>query len=186
MKTQIAFLSTLLLALSAQAAPKTDCSQAAQGKVTITTVGSRLKLDKGAEIAYRCFQKAENSIVVARAAAIRKAQEQSGNEDQCGFPDKLQLLILESWTSERPSISVGENEEMNAVTGGGTTFLVREPFLCGGLGTGLFGGIVSSVSASIDVEESYNFRMDDTKKPAKQILDISFKGLIDLKPTKAN
>lgn len=185
MKASIFSALALLISLNANAevkksAPAVDCSKAAQGKVTIKTIGDRIAFKRAGSLAYQCFSQKNAKLIAARVAAIKKAQTDNDEPTKCGQSDPLQSLVLTSWTSERPSISVSPEGKTVATTGGGTYLLMREPITCGSLGTGLFGGIVGAVSAQLDIEESYIFNMDDESDPGLQLIQVKFETLLQI------
>ncbi len=165
-------ISTLFVGLNGFAEVKVDCSKSAQGLIKITSTEGRLSLQKAAEKSYECLIKDNASVRKAKADAIRSARKEGdsyGSKRQCAkSKEDLQFLVLKSWDSERPGYV---NETTSEISSEGT-FLVRQPIKCEAIGTGLFSGIVSASSSTLELAENYRFSMDDDNAPTLQTIEI--------------
>lgn len=159
-----------------------DCSNAGSGKILINTSGEILTQEVAATLAYSCLAQKNRNVVSARKLAIKEAKKNDlGEPGNCGASEALQTLVLTSWNSGRPSTSVvGDGQIIVGITSGEATVLIREPLVCGPMGTGLFEGTVNSVSAVIEVKNSATFNMTDESVPATQRIELKLKRIINL------
>ncbi len=130
------------------------------------------------ELAYNCLLTNNTEVRNAKAKALRAARAEGdtyGSKRQCArTAEDLEYIVLKSWIGGRPGIDAGGNAEI----GSDETLLVRQPFTCGGIGTGLFDGVVSSVNVSLEISEMYKFNMEDENGPSTQDINVKLKGVL--------
>ncbi len=183
MKNMILVFSVLLAtkAFATNEEIKVNCDQGAQGKVSIEVKDSRLSNEKALELAYACLLEKNTQVRNSKAAAIRAARVTGadvGSRKQCAKSNEdLQILKLTSWDGGRPGYT---SEEGVVEIGRSGTYLVRKPFSCGAIGTGLFEGIVSASTMKMSIEENYRFNMEDDSKPSIQRIEIALQQIFSL------
>ena len=155
-----------------------ECAKGAEGSVKISVKNERITLRKAGELAYNCLMTNNTEVRNAKAKALRAARAEGdtyGSKKQCAqTSEDLEYIVLKSWISGRPGIDASGNAEM----GSEETLLVRQPFTCGGIGTGLFDGVVSSVNVSLEMSEMYKFNIEDDNAPSTQEINIKLKGVL--------
>lgn len=173
-------IPAVLFSLSSFANDKisVDCAKGAEGVVRISVKDERITLRKAGELAYNCLMTNNTEVRNAKAKALRAARAEGDSymsKKQCAqTTEDLEFVVLKSWISGRPGVDAGGNAEMSS----DETLLVRQPFTCGGIGTGLFDGVVSSVNVSLELSEGYKFNIEDDSKPSTQDINIKLKGVL--------
>ncbi len=178
MKKIITALVLMVSAISAKAVvikPLVDCN-GAQARVTITSTLKRFSATEAAQIAYDCLKSSNRLLSSQRSADQLKSSVENTPDDltdlRCGqTTEPLQIIILKSWNSERPSYSVNGK---TASLDGNTKVLVREPISCVDIGTGLYTGITNGTVSELEISESYSLNVNDASS-GKQILNIELK-----------
>jgi hypothetical protein len=165
-----------------------DCSKAGSepGLVKIKTVGFAKKLteNRAVEVAMECFMKFNPKVKAAVAKAVETSKNEYEDRPACGIlSKKLELITLESWVSGRGSMSEVDGVLINQ-SGGSYTKLARQNVECDGIGSGLFGGVTASANVIVEVEEYYQFPMDEGKELDhlnRQELTLTVKSIVDIK-----
>lgn len=181
MKTMLfLFISSVSLHLFAAEDVNVDCSQAKDRKVTLTVTDERLTNEQALERAFKCFMSRNGNKIArdAKAFAIRALRKESTSPLQCPIStNNLQIVELKSWNGTRPYPT---DESGMFSVGRQGTYLVRQPFSCSGVGSGLYEGVVSSVSLIIEIQETYAFELEKDDGKAKQKISIELKNAIQL------
>lgn len=173
-------IPAILFSLSALASDKTtvDCAKGAEGIVKINVKNERITLRKAGELAYNCLMTNNTEVRNAKAKALRAARAEGDSymsKKQCAqTSEDLEFIVLKSWIAGRPGVDAAGDAEMSS----DETLLVRQPFTCGAIGTGLFDGVVSSVNVSLELSEGYKFNIEDDNKPTTQEINIKLKGVL--------
>lgn len=173
-------LPVVLFSLSALASDKISvgCAKGAEGAIKISVKNERITMRKAGELAYNCLMTNNTEVRNAKAKALRAARAEGdtyGSKKQCAqTTEDLEYIVLKSWIGGRPGVDARGNAEMAS----DETLLVRQPFSCGGIGTGLFDGVVSSVNVSLEISEMYKFNIEDDNAPSTQEINIKLKGVL--------
>ena len=130
------------------------------------------------ELAYNCLMTNNTEVRNSKAKALRAARAEGdsyASKKQCAQrTEDLEYIVLKSWIGGRPGVDASGIAEMAS----DETLLVRQPFTCGGIGTGLYEGVVSSVNVSLEMNEMYKFNIEDDNAPSTQEINIKLKGIL--------
>ena len=185
------FLAAMLLTTKSFAATSpnstisSDCSQAEKGIVKITSTNSKLNQQTVVDLATKCLSQdyapLRAKVVGALKKVITEMRESGATRQNCKEKAEKQILVLESWGSKRPEFELGPDGEtmVKATNYNDRIVLVSQPIVCDMVGTGLWGGVVSSVSAVVEVREQM-VTVPNSKEISSNIYDIKVLDLPDV------
>lgn len=172
-------LTTLAHAATTAVPPTVDCSKAAQGLVSIvaSSTGDQLPLalDQAAKLAFACLKEKNTHVAASLKTALNKAKQATAYPERCGEPGDLQVIEMSSWIGGRPHFSTGDDGKVTGQTDANATYLVRAPFTCDGVGSGLYAGIISAASATLKISANNSFSQDDDSAPYVQKIIVQLK-----------
>jgi|GEM_PF-6199082 len=176
--------ATLLVLSSVQAlaaAPAVDCSQAAKGKVTVKVVGQTIEQSAAAKLAFSCFARLPENVKAIGAIVKKAADDSDAQASQCSL-GKVNVLETASWNAGRPYGSYNDKTDKTTYSmGGESTQLVTQTYSCGGIGTGLYEGVVATIAMTMKVDNSLDLGdIEDNSSTTVQTLVITAPSLVSL------